>query len=310
MGAEISEEPCEPGNREIWVMLGDTWRGTDADLALLGQVAPLAKVGVGFATKSITSQAVSALKLAHPLESICFYDLSQQALDELKALPATRSLVLCSGPFSLAGWGHLARLAGGVEQLDIHGGITTVLNVERQPGELVSPGEPIDVMHGINDEGLAALAPMENLKTLRIISSQMTDAGLKNLAALKHLERLELMECPELYRSDFAGIAGLESLRVLETDFPVTAGALKNIARLTALQSLHCSIGRFAPVDVEPLADLVHLKKLELTSTGRGVDRAATAGTPEEIVAAGLRWPSPSPVCPPSKSCRCPWPRR
>ena len=305
LGAEVSEQPCEPGERELWIMFGEKWHGTEADLALLGEVAPLAKVGVGFATRSITSQAVSALKLAHPLDSICFYDLSQTVLDELKALPASRTLVLCSGPFTVAGWGHLARLAGSVEQLDIHGGMTTVSNYEQQPGDLVPSGDSVDVMHGINDEGLAALAPMESLKTLRIMSSQMTDAGLKNLAAPKHLERLELMECPKLGRSDFAGIAGLDSLRMLEMDFPVTSAALKNIARLTALESLHCSIGRFAPADVEPLAGLVHLRKLELDvdrpRCGSGLDAGNAGGNRG---GRQLRWPRRSPVCRPSKSYR------
>ena len=45
LGAEVTEQPCEPGEREIWVMFDEKWHGTDADLAILDEVAPLAKVG-------------------------------------------------------------------------------------------------------------------------------------------------------------------------------------------------------------------------------------------------------------------------
>ena len=74
------------------------------------------------------------------------------------------------------------------------------------------------------------------------------------------------MECPELKNSSLGGLDKLVSLRALEIDFPIAAAGLRNVAGLTALESLKCSIGELTLADVEPLAHLVHLKKLELAS--------------------------------------------
>jgi Leucine-rich repeat (LRR) protein len=116
---------------------------------------------------------------------------------------------------------------------------------------------------------LAELAGLKNLRELRIDRSALTEAGLKHLAGMKHLEHLSLKNCHQLNRAELAGLGALDSLRTLELYSPVSAAGLANVARLGALEKLTLAISSdLKPADVEPLARLTHLETLRIGSIG------------------------------------------
>jgi hypothetical protein len=77
--------------------------------------------------------------------------------------------------------------------LKVIGVLKTVqdLNLEGQVLRVVS-GKPVYSKEQISDEGLKNLAAMTELRSLNLCGTTITDAGLKHLAAMKDLQNLQL----------------------------------------------------------------------------------------------------------------------
>ena len=218
------------GGCDSWILLDENWRGKEGDLPPVGPGRSRWEKWISACSWARSRcKLFWLLKLQGELESICFYELSQQHLKELTHLPKCRELKLCGALFTAQQWRAPGPLiAGDVESLAMYGASSTVITTAGQSGELLAGGE---VTPRSCTASMTTVWPpwqgSSNLKQLSIDAGTITDAGLNTLAAMKHLESLQLMECPQSARSDFAGIVGLESLRKLDIDFGISAAARK-----------------------------------------------------------------------------------
>ncbi|HEY1786166.1 MAG TPA: hypothetical protein VGG30_11475, partial [Pirellulales bacterium] len=235
----------DSSGRYIAIELGRAWKGTDADLALIGKMFSLGDVELGVDLESVSPAALAELKLRAPLAALRL-DSTDQRLDQLTDLPPCRLLGLGSGELTAARGRHVMELAANVESLTLFG--------DRSENPLQGP----------SDEDLAQLSQLTKLKRLQIWYCPITDAGLKHLVQIKSLESLRFEGCLELARSDFAGLVGADRLRTLEIDGPLSAAAVANIARLDSLKTLKFHIDDLGPEDIEPLAKLIHLQELSV----------------------------------------------
>jgi hypothetical protein len=90
----------------------------------------------------------------------------------------------------------------------------------------------------LNDEGLAAVAQVENVVWLNLAGTQITDAGLAHLADMASLRRLHL-EKTSIGDSGLSHLSGLENLEYLNLyGTKVTDAGLEHLAPLTNLQKL------------------------------------------------------------------------
>ena len=64
----------------------------------------------------------------------------------------------------------------------------------------------------MTDDGLAALSHDTLMERLYCFKPKITDAGVKHLANLTNLKKLELLRVPELTDATLAHIAGLTNL--------------------------------------------------------------------------------------------------
>jgi beta-lactamase regulating signal transducer with metallopeptidase domain/Leucine-rich repeat (LRR) protein len=244
-GAQAREMPSEPGKRSFAVTFGASWRGQDADLALLDDLAKLGGVTVGLDFSRVTPETLSNLKLAEPLEALEL-DASDSRFAKLTGLPPCRCLLISPCPLSSAVCQKLLAIAGGIESLTLYG-----QRLEQPPP-------------GLSDENLVELSGLTNLKSLLILSAEITDVGIAALSRMKRLETLSLMECPALEISGLKALAELQSLRSLDLDWAVTAGGLASIGRLGSLEKLEFETADLKPADFEPLTGLTHLQDLSV----------------------------------------------
>ena len=68
---------------------------------------------------------------------------------------------MCNASFTAQQWPRLASIAGDVESLAMYGASSTVITTAGQSGELLAGDEATEMVHGINDDGLAALAGLK-----------------------------------------------------------------------------------------------------------------------------------------------------
>jgi Leucine-rich repeat (LRR) protein len=221
-----------------------SWTGDDSDFRLLDKVAALGELDVDIDCTLVSPRALSKLRLGRPLARLSFQSPTNQMFDDLESLPPCRSLRLTAWELTPASFRRLAVLVPGVEAL-----------------LLVGLG-PRGMQMSVGDAEVAELAGLENLTELNLSFSSITEAGLKHLANMKHLEHVHLLNCPALEKSDLTGLVGPDSLRKLELYFPVSVAGLANIARLGSLETLNVGISDFKPADVAPLGQLTHLKEL------------------------------------------------
>ena len=92
----------------------------------------------------------------------------------------------------------------------------------------------------VTDAGLKELAPLQNLTTLSLRDTKVTDAGLKELAPLKNLTTLDLpRSVTDAGLKELAGLKSLTTLRLSATW--VTDAGLKELAGLKNLTALDLS---------------------------------------------------------------------
>ena len=192
----------------------DGWKGTDADVSLVNDLPDLKWLHVDLERHvGVGVEAIGTLQLKRPVEALILAGVSDDILAKLERLPKCRTLLLPGYKLSDEGFGRLARLAEGIERLEL--------------------------MHGISDEGLRYVGQIRSLKGLRLYEAGITDAGLAHLAALDKLEGLELAECWKVRGRGYGSLAPIKSLRQLSVfAMKIDSEALQALAKLTQLTSL------------------------------------------------------------------------
>jgi uncharacterized protein (TIGR03067 family) len=114
---------------------------------------------------------------------------------------------------------------------------------------------------------LAGLPQPEQAFGLSFSNTEMTDAGMKQLATLKHLRVLDLSatKMTDKQLSEIAGMKQLQSLSLGGTE--VTDVGLKSLAGLTQLQALDLSGTKVSTEGLRELAGLKQLQSLSLVGT-------------------------------------------
>ena len=126
------------------------------------------------------------------------------------------------------------------------------------PNEKFSVLPPPEVPFGLSisnvtDAGLKNLARLTQLQHLQLTGPQLTDAGLKELARLKQLQMLEISST-KVTDAGLKELAGLTQLQELSlTCFQLTDAGLKELASLTQLQMLWLADTQVTDAGVEEL---------------------------------------------------------
>jgi Leucine-rich repeat (LRR) protein len=119
----------------------------------------------------------------------------------------------------------------------------------------------------LTDAGLKELAALKSLQLLRLGGSLVTGAGLKELAALKNLRALDLVGTG-VTDATLKPLAALQELRVLHLGLTaVTDAGLKELATLKRLESLNLGGTSVTGVGLGELAALKSLQTLTLRNT-------------------------------------------
>jgi len=105
----------------------------------------------------------------------------------------------------------------------------------------------------VTDAGLKELAPLKNLSTLDLSGTAVTDAGLKELAPLKNLTSLDLFRTAvtDAGLKELAPLKHLTSLNLAHTK--VTDAGLKELAQLHNLTSLDLRVTHVTQAGMEEL---------------------------------------------------------
>ena len=158
----------------------------------------------------------------------------------------------------------------------------------------------------MTDDGLRNLARLSNLKSLRLICTGATGAGVAHLKAADHLERIDLgaattddglkglegctgLQMLSIYDNKkitddgIAHLAGLHSLTFLWlVRTPITDAGLEHLKGLTSLDTLYLAGTKVTDkglVHLQGMKDLRHLCLFETAVTAEGV--ATLKGPPK-----------------------------
>jgi internalin A len=151
--------------------------------------------------------------------------------------------------------------------------------VEKLGGQVVrDPNDPAKPIVEVNLNGaavtdaelkeLAALKALKGVQTLYLVNHHgVTDAGVKSLAGLKGLTRLNLdgTTVTDAGLKELADLKGLKELNLVGTQ--VTDAGLKELARLKGLKELNLFGTKVTDAGLKELADLKELKELNLVGT-------------------------------------------
>ena len=246
------------------------WKGTEADLDLIAQVADLKWLYFGLDDVSAEAVATLVPKLKQPLDVLGLQGLSDERLTALGQLPKCKLLMLGQPTLSAAGFRHLAEMAEGIESLQPYG--------------------------QIDDAALAAIGQIKSLKELWLTQAQITDAGLPHLAGLERLEKLMLLDCRGVHGAGYASLSRVKSFRVLTIANPTIGGEeIEALGKLTQLETLVLQPDRLPPAglkagDVQALKNLQNLRTLFINA-GPGND-AAKRVSGEALLAVAGQLPS------------------
>ena len=113
----------------------------------------------------------------------------------------------------------------------------------------------------MTDEGLAQLSHDHLLERLYCFKPKITDAGVKHLAQLKSLKKLELLRVPELTDAALAHLAGLSELEEINLSGASISGS--GLVHLTGLRQLKSLMLPNTALDDKGLANLGRLTGLK-----------------------------------------------
>jgi len=119
----------------------------------------------------------------------------------------------------------------------------------------------------VRDVGLKDLAALKNLQALNLRLNQLSDAGVKELTALKNLQMLNLgfTYVSDAGLKDLAALENLKALELFRTQ--VTAAGLKELAALKKLRRLDLGGTQVTDAGLKELSGLKSLQALSLNST-------------------------------------------
>ena len=120
----------------------------------------------------------------------------------------------------------------------------------------------------VTDAGLKELAELKNLQALDLSQNNLvTDAGLKELAGLKSLQKLTLHDT-KVTDAGLKELAGLKNLQTLDLSrTKVTGVRLKELAGLKNLQTLYVYDAPVTDTGLKELAGLKNLQTLHFGNT-------------------------------------------
>ena len=132
-----------------------------------------------------------------------------------------------------------------------------------------APAFGLDLSHTTTDAGLKELAGLKSLQALYIVNAHITGAGLKELAGLKNLQTLGLTGCVGVTDAGLKELAGLKSLQALDLRQVayVSDAGLKELAGLKNLQTLDLGWTKVTDAGLKELAGLKSLQALYLPVT-------------------------------------------
>jgi internalin A len=186
----------------------------DADLAPLARLKGLRELNL--AGTGVTDSGFALLGPLVGLERLFLNDarLSDACRTTLAPMTSLRALSLTSNRPA-----DLDEIAG----------------IKLHPAGL-APVEPLRDNPIIGDTTVAILGTLQHLEHVNIAGSDITDAGLRSLAALRDLQVLCLAGCPNITDQGLVSLAKIEGLRVLYLEY--TKVTEKGIAALAGLKEL------------------------------------------------------------------------
>src|SRR4029077_12135182 len=99
--------------------------------------------------------------------------------------------------------------------------------------------ELVVVSSVMTDEGLAQLSHDHLLESLYFFKPKITDAGMKHLAKLKNLKKLELLRVPALTDGSLAYLRGLRKLQEINlSGANIKGSGLRHLHGMRQLKSL------------------------------------------------------------------------
>jgi len=194
--------------------------------------------------------------------------VGDDALEPLASLPRLRSLLLNDTAITDAGLATLGTIAT-LENLDLRGcavsndGMAHLAGLKKLRGLKLAGSEGKTT---VDDDGLAALAELTELKAVALDKLWVSEVGLAHLKNSRKLEELYLAgtlvgdETPALLAEHFPR---LKKLRISQTG--LCDAGMDGLANLKALESLDISeCASLSDAGMEPLAELTNLAWLNL----------------------------------------------
>jgi internalin A len=263
----------DAGGQAVAVDLRASW-ATDSDMPLLAQMKELKRLDLSLTR--ISDRGLRALKASPAIEEL---DLSfaEQITDEgaatvkgwkrlrrlnlrdtkitnatlefLSGVPSLEWLDIGWAQVTDTGLGHLATLTN-LRHLAMGGNKLTDTSLQflRQTPQIeyLDLGGTQRTDSGLwslqlSDDGTQSIAAVTELRELRLAGTAVTGGGLRLLAPLARLERLDLQGCRKLRDDAATALAGFKQLRVLDLkDSSLGAEAVARIrAALPACQILY-----------------------------------------------------------------------
>lgn len=125
----------------------------------------------------------------------------------------------------------------------------------------------------MTDEGLAELSHDSQLQSLYCFKPRITDGGVKHLAKLTGLKKLELLRVPELTDASLAHLAGLTNLQEINlSGSGITGSGLIHLGALRKLESLTMPRSPLDDAGLANIGRLTSLKKLYIGGGGTYTD--------------------------------------
>ncbi len=121
--------------------------------------------------------------------------------------------------------------------------------------------EYLRVPETVDDEGLACVAGLPNLKGLYFKQNRVTDVGLSHLARLKSLEELELGG-DKMTDAGLRHLAELPRLEYLLLWGPFSDAGIAHLKKLPALRTVNMNIKQFSNLGMRHLSECPRLERI------------------------------------------------
>ncbi|HEY1600649.1 MAG TPA: M56 family metallopeptidase [Pirellulales bacterium] len=259
VGLDINGSGEATPTTPLTIGLNRGWKGKPDDLRLLLQLPNVKYLHVRL--EDSVSDLLNQIALAKPLDVLILEGATDERMAKITQLPKCRALMVTGCDLSADGCRRVAELAPDVTDLQIDGPFAS-------PGDKPSP-------KGVTDDGLRFIGQMHDLKSLVLMLSNVTDAGIAHLASLEKLKTFTVGECPGVHGAGLRKLKGLTKLRELTVRVSLDSAGLKGMSELTQLQSLQMLVNDAAPADLAPLVALVNLNSLSLWREVKQADDAA-----------------------------------